>query len=196
MNYKMKKAILLIAFLTIMSCKKNNSTSSNNNNEIATEKTKKWMSYNLDTYCFRNGDSIPEATSLEEWNQFSDEHKPAWCYYNNDVENKYLGKLYNWYAINDKRGLAPKGWHIASKNEWLDYALNKKKENKIYDMKLLGGCRNPDGEFIHLGDFGYWWTSTEQNVDESWIHFLREDGWEGEDYGYKSGGKYVLCASN
>jgi uncharacterized protein (TIGR02145 family) len=43
----------------------------------------------------------------------------AWCYYENDTANGPIyGKLYNWYAINDSRGLAPTGWHIATDAEW------------------------------------------------------------------------------
>ncbi len=47
------------------------------------------------------------------------EGKPAWCYYENKTENgsKY-GKLYNWYAVNDPRGLSPAGWHVSSDAEW------------------------------------------------------------------------------
>lgn len=48
-----------------------------------------------------------------------DKKQPAWCYYDNDPANgvKY-GKLYNWYAVNDERGIAPEGWHVASNDEW------------------------------------------------------------------------------
>ena len=69
-----------------------------------------WMKKNLDVSKFRNGDIVPEVRSQEEWSNAALENKPAWCYYNNDQANgvKY-GKLYNWYAVNDPRGLAPEG---------------------------------------------------------------------------------------
>jgi uncharacterized protein (TIGR02145 family) len=78
-----------------------------------------WMAENLNTDRFRNGDLIPEAKTNEEWKKAGDNKQPAWCYYNNDPANgeKY-GRLYNWYAVNDPRGLAPKGWHIPNDNEW------------------------------------------------------------------------------
>ncbi len=79
-----------------------------------------WMTKNLNVDHFRNGDVIPEAKTEDEWLRLSEyECKPAWCYYQND--KKYgdkLGKLYNWYAVNDPRGLAPEGWHIPSEDEW------------------------------------------------------------------------------
>ena len=78
-----------------------------------------WMTKNLDVGTFRNGYPIPEAKTNEEWVNAGLNKQPAWCYYQNDPTNgeKY-GKLYNWYAVNDSRGLTPEGWHIPSENEW------------------------------------------------------------------------------
>jgi len=81
--------------------------------------TQVWMTKNLDVSVFRNGDTIPEAKTDEEWREAGENQQPAWCYSANDPKNgqKY-GKLYNWYAVNDSRGLAPTGWHIPSDVEW------------------------------------------------------------------------------
>ncbi len=72
-----------------------------------------WMAENLNVDKFLNGDPIPHAKTDEEWKKAGENKQPAWCYYDNDPANgeKY-GKLYNWYAINDPRGLAPKGWRV------------------------------------------------------------------------------------
>jgi uncharacterized protein (TIGR02145 family) len=90
-----------------------------------------WMSENLDVDRFQNGDIIPEAKSIEEWNKATKKGKPAWCYCdNNPIYGKKYGKLYNWYAVNDPRGLAPKGFHIPSSTEWnelIDYLGGPKK---------------------------------------------------------------------
>ncbi len=78
-----------------------------------------WMTRNLDVDRFRNGDLIPHVESDEEWKKVGKNGQPAWCYYDNDPENgKKYGKLYNWFAVNDPRGLAPEGWHIPSAEEW------------------------------------------------------------------------------
>lgn len=83
-----------------------------------------WMTENLNIDVFQNGDPIPEAKTKEEWKYAGDDTKPAWCYYDNDPENgKKYGKLYNWYAVNDPRGLAPEGWHIPSDLEWTDLVI-------------------------------------------------------------------------
>jgi uncharacterized protein (TIGR02145 family) len=44
----------------------------------------------------------------------------AWCWYNNDSATyaATYGRLYNWYAVNDPRGLAPWGWHVPTDAEW------------------------------------------------------------------------------
>jgi len=78
-----------------------------------------WMSENLDVDTFRNGDVIPQVTSDTDWNNATLNGRPAWCYLYNDSDmGKLYGKLYNWFAVNDPRGLAPEGWHVASDSEW------------------------------------------------------------------------------
>lgn len=78
-----------------------------------------WMAENLNVDKFRNGDDITQAKSNEEWKKACENKQPAWCYYANDsqIGEKY-GKLYNWYAVIDSRGLAPEGWHVATIEEW------------------------------------------------------------------------------
>lgn len=78
--------------------------------------TQVWMLKNLDVVTYRNGDTIPQVTSSTQWENLT---SGAWCYFDNDQSNgTTYGKLYNWYAVNDPRGLAPSGWHIPSDDEW------------------------------------------------------------------------------
>ena len=78
-----------------------------------------WMTRNLDVDRFRNGDFIPHVELYEEWEKVGENGQPAWCYYKNSPENgKKYGKLYNWFAVNDPRGLAPEGWHVPTYEEW------------------------------------------------------------------------------
>ena len=69
-----------------------------------------WMAENLNVSKFRNGDIIPHAKSNAEWKAAGEKKQPAWCYYENDPSNgvKY-GKLYNWYAVRDPRGVGTTG---------------------------------------------------------------------------------------
>jgi uncharacterized protein (TIGR02145 family) len=89
------------------------------NNKTVSIGSQIWMTENLNVDRFRNGDLIPEAKTVDEWEIAGKNKQPAWCYYDNDPMNgeKY-GKLYNWYAVNDSRGLAPIGWNIPSNEDW------------------------------------------------------------------------------
>jgi len=79
----------------------------------------KWMTENLNVEYFRNGDPVPEVKSDSDWKRVGEDKKPAWCYYDNDSANGGIyGRLYNWYAVIDPRGLAPEGWHVSSDEEW------------------------------------------------------------------------------
>ena len=78
--------------------------------------TQTWTSKNLDISTYRNGEVIPEVQDSAAWANLT---TGAWCYYENSTaKGTIYGKLYNWYAVNDPRGLAPKGYHIPSDAEW------------------------------------------------------------------------------
>lgn len=78
-----------------------------------------WMSRNLDVDTFRNGDPIPHAATQEAWQRAVQNRQPAWCYLGNDpAKGRKFGRLYNWYAVNDPRGLAPEGWRIPTVEDW------------------------------------------------------------------------------
>ncbi|WP_338225600.1 fibrobacter succinogenes major paralogous domain-containing protein [Algoriphagus confluentis] len=84
-----------------------------------------WMGENLNVHTFRNGDSIPQARSYQEWAQAARKRQPAWCYFENKEENGVsYGKLYNYFAVSDPRGLAPEGWRIPSQADWLDLMVS------------------------------------------------------------------------
>lgn len=78
--------------------------------------TQKWMVENLKTTHFRTGEGISNVTDATAW---SNSTFAAWCDYDNSAPNgtKY-GHLYNWYAVNDSRKIAPIGWHVSSDAEW------------------------------------------------------------------------------
>ena len=85
-----------------------------------------WMVKNLDVDHFRNGDPILKITSDDGWVSTFFNRKAAYCYYNNDSATyaASYGKLYNFYAILDPRGLAPVGWHVASKQDFIKLAVD------------------------------------------------------------------------
>ena len=81
--------------------------------------TQLWMTQNLNVFTFSNGDTLPQALSLKEWEQAYNNKQAMWCYPNFDTTSpNKSSKLYNWFAINDPRGLAPNGWHISTEEDW------------------------------------------------------------------------------
>lgn len=140
--------------------------------------TQTWTKTNLDVAVFRNGDSIQHAQTDDAWDLANMFHEPAWCYYKSATgEVTNYGKLYNWYAVADPRGLAPAGWHVPTVAEWeiLDKFLGKKKAgmkmkstadwtkntgtNASGFNALPGGERGSIG-FFGLASFGHWWCSS------------------------------------
>jgi len=155
--------------------------------------TQIWSSVNLNVDHFRNGDAIPHAKSSEQWMKAGENKTPAWCYYDNDAKNaKKHGKLYNWFAVVDSRGLAPEGWHVPTDVEWKklsDFlggdtvAGTKMKNNSGWDANgsgdnstgftgLPGGCRLHYGGFSNMGNDGSWWSQTEDDVENAWYRDL------------------------
>ncbi len=141
-----------------------------------------WMSVNLNTNRFQNGDLIPEVRSEQEWKKAGENKQPAWCYYDNDSFNggKY-GKLYNWYAVADSRNLCPAGWHAPSDAEWTDLtehlggnlvAGGKMKSRSFWRASnsgsnvnskfngLPGGYRDNLGAYSNKENIGNWWSAS------------------------------------
>jgi len=100
--------------------------------------TQTWTSKNLNVTTYRNGDKIPQVQDTT-WGNLK---TGAWCYYENKGENgTTYGKLYNWYAVNDPRGLAPIGYHIPTDAEWAILTENLKVEAGT-KMKSTSGWEN------------------------------------------------------
>ncbi len=177
-NHSINILLLSLFLLPLASC----SESSTEPTEIVPQEvvigSYTWMTSNLNVTRFSNGDTIPEAKTELEWYLAGKYQKPAWCYYNNDPKNgeKY-GKMYNWYAINDYRGLAPRGYRLADYDAWYElielsggfsragYYLKSKygwpnRENGVNEVQFTafpGGCRFHQGEFSSIGKVSYWW---------------------------------------
>jgi uncharacterized protein (TIGR02145 family) len=174
-----------------------------------------WMLQNLNVSNFRNGDLIPEARTDEEWIAAGKEGKPAWCYYENKMENGAIyGKLYNWYAINDPRGIAPVGWHVPTDGEWSETTLflggedaggtkMKSPEGWTHDGNGTnesgfsgkpGGSRDRFGRFDYVGHIAYWWCATPYDDEFAWYRVIDEVPWYvyRTNY-YKQNGYSVRC---
>jgi uncharacterized protein (TIGR02145 family) len=142
-----------------------------------------WAKEDLKVMRFRNGDEIPVVQDQDSWASMT---RAAMCI--NPDTGVYL---YNWYAVNDKRGLAPEGWHIPSDEEWKKLTTYLGGENLAGKaMKsspsdtpswngtnssgfsaLPGGTRGYNGYFGSVGNFGVWWSSS-PSWDNAWYRNL------------------------
>ena len=173
-----------------------------------------WMAENLKVTRYRNGDDIEYVTDNDQWANLS---TGAYCYYNNDANNSdTFGSLYNWYAVNDSRGLAPEGWRVPTDDEWqtlVDYlggssvAGGKMKEagtahwnspntgatNESGFTALPGGYRSGNGNFFNLGNNGYFWSATEYSTYYAWSRELSYNYAQVYRYYNKQHGFSVRC---
>jgi uncharacterized protein (TIGR02145 family) len=174
------------------------------------------MAENLRTKRYNDNTPIPSVTDNTNWKNLT---TPAYCWFDNDSATyKYVyGALYNWYAVNTGK-LCPAGWHVPSNEEYMtlvtiiggmDVAGGKMKEsgtthwlspntgatNESGFTGLPGGRRYYyDGTFIKIGELGFFWTSTEDEVVYGGIGILHYDSAALEGDGYsKPNGMSVRC---
>ena len=150
--------------------------------------TQIWTNTNLDVTTYRNGDPITYASNAVEWNAATNAGIGAWSYYNWDPANGAIyGKLYNWYAVNDSRRLAPSGYHIPTKLEFNTLATNSGTTLKSSSAEwgvnsgtnttgftgLPGGNNNISqfSRFEDKGISGWFWTSDEDGASPTKAYF-------------------------
>lgn len=214
MNKKIKNLtglMLLAIIIGVISCKKNEDNNPStptptypstvtdiDGNVYHTVKigNQVWLKENLKVTKYRNGDPIEYVADDAIW---ATKTSGTYCNYENENSNgNTYGRLYNWYAINDDRKIAPAGWHVPTEEEWkimIDYlggetqAGGKLKEN-TYNYwatpnymatntsgftALPGGGRNQDGIFNSKGLNGIFWTSSEYDNTFAWLRIISYD---------------------
>ncbi len=153
-----------------------------------------WMTKSLDVAFYRNGDPIPKVTDPASWASLT---TGAYCYYNNDsaAYAAIYGKLYNWYAVNDSRGLAPAGWHVPNQADLLALescaggasnaggalkatgtslwtSPNSGANNSTGFTALPAGSRNNSGIFFDVALFSYFWNAKEETSTTGRVNYL------------------------
>ena len=128
-----------------------------------------WAQEDLKVTRFRNGEKIPRVSDNEKWSRLD---SAAYCL------TEMGNYLYNWYAVNDPRGLAPKGWYVPTDEEWTELTeylggervAGYKMKSPIWDGSntsgfdaLPGGYRCDHGVLGTFRHVGYWWSSLPDN---------------------------------
>lgn len=218
----MKKRIftvnaMLVLAIMLLGCGETANKSVNYAEEV-TIGNQIWMVDNLRADKFKNGDPIYHAKNSNQWEKAGLEGKPAWCYFNYRSSNgKRYGKLYNWFAVNDPRGLAPKGWRIPSDEDWTqlteylggEEVAGKKLKNTNgwlgdgngsndsgFSGLPGGGCYNY-GDFFDGESYGYWWSSTAYDEESAKSRSLSSSNHTvGNRTNYYKEGLSVRCIKN
>jgi len=155
-----------------------------------------WMAQNLKTTHYMDGSIITLVTNNIAWSNLT---TGAYCTYNNDLTNlNVYGAFYNWFAVVDSRNLCPNAWHIPSDIEWTTLATylggqiiaggkmkeigtahwlspNTGADNFSGFTGLGASLRDFNGAFGNLGQFAYWWTTTENSSALAWRRKLFKD---------------------
>ncbi len=164
-----------------------------------------WMAENLDVAHFRNGDPIPEAKTDKEWVKAGENKQSAWCYYyNGNVLGEPYGKIYNWYALTDPRGLAPEGWRIPDDADFKDLIqFYQNNRDLLYAVLIKGGrsgmnvplagWRGRKGELKDFEQYGTIWSATEKGKWVSYLELNPQSRGAGMREGAKETGCYVRC---
>ncbi len=213
---KIAASLIIGMILLFTSCEKNSSTMSTNptsNNSgcsggpstvtdrdgnvynVVSIGNQCWMKENLKTTRYKNGATIPSTLNNSQWNSTT---SGACTDYNYNISNSEIyGKLYNWYAVADSRGLCPTGWHVPSESEWTTMenylggstiaggamkeistihwaSPNTGATNSSGFNGLPGGKRDPNGTFSTINKYGYWYSSTQSSIQTTvaYSHYL------------------------
>ena len=180
--------------------------------------TQTWMAENARTTIFQNGDPIPEAENVDEWVKAAEAGQPMYISWSKSSDIEEYGHLYNWYAITDKRGFAPKDWHIPSDKDWsvLAQALGgvnqataklKSKDDDFIDWENGGTNESgffglPAGKVINegfyedKGFFAYFWSSSEQEGFGQSRNLSYDNSPFDSALGHKGNGFSVRCVKD
>jgi uncharacterized protein (TIGR02145 family) len=176
--------------------------------------TQTWLSKNLNVTKYQNNDNIDHVISSITWLSLVE---GAWAY--SDNSSSYggtYGKLYNWFAATDQRKICPIGWKIPSDEDWtiltdflggLDVAGGKLKSTGIslwqipnnwannlsYFSGLPGGYRDESGQFLGLGYYGLWWSSTSDGTNALSRYVYNEFNYASKDSSGKNQGLAIRC---
>ena len=193
-----------------------------------------WFAENLRSEKYDNGDAIPSNLSVSEWTNTTSGAVALYSEIIDDGEggssceelspnddacddawslNEY-GRLYNWYAVDDARGLCPSGWHVPADGEWTvmtdqlggesiagghmkttyGWSANGNGTNSSGFAGLPGGNRNYGGAFYYAGSGGCWWSSSSIDDSFAWFRLLQSsNGSVGRTNGQLLGGFSVRC---
>ncbi|MBN1790916.1 MAG: fibrobacter succinogenes major paralogous domain-containing protein [Bacteroidales bacterium] len=145
-----------------------------------------WMAENLRVTHYRDGTPINHVTADSNWIALS---AGAYCAYNNSEHNaETYGYLYNWYAVDDSRNIAPEGWHVPTEEEWMQLETHLGMPESELDDKYRG---IDEGGKMKEADTTHWHSPNTGATNESGFSALPG----GYRHGYFTFSALGYCAS-
>lgn len=220
----MKKSLFLLLFTLISLLKLHAQTVTDIDGNIygtVVLGSQEWMTSNLKSLHFSNGDVIPHNFSQSAWSGLN--QSSGADYYNNDpLTGATYGVLYNWAAASNINNVCPTGWHVPSNQEWttlINFAggsataggLLKERDTTHWNYPnfnatnstgftaLPSGLRHNTGSNQFLNDFGFWWTSTQGTANTSFAYNVKMSYADEIVLQYESnqrGGFAIRCLKN
>ena len=172
-----------------------------------------WFAENLRTTIYASGDTIPSGFTESQWASADNEATAVYgelsgtCLnFSPDIDAcdeiqslAEYGRLYNWFAVDDERGLCPSGWHVPTDGEWTEledyitsqvfpgtvatalksttgWANNGNGTDDFGFSALPGGIRGGQSfyDFYDAGLEGYWWSSSLNPNGTAWYRSLQD----------------------
>lgn len=163
-----------------------------------------WFAENLRNENYKNGDVIPAGLSDSEWfsttsgaaavygeDSGCEDYSPDFDACSAEASLEVYGRHYNYYAVDDSRGLCPSGWHVPTDGEWTEITNelggdsvaggtmmttsgwnNGGHGNNSSGLSgLPAGNRYNDGHFYYAGKHCFWWSSSSNGVN-AWYRVL------------------------
>lgn len=149
--------------------------------------TQVWLTENLETSKFNDGEPIPLVENFEEWRILNSPGYYAFSW--SGIEDCWQETLYNWHSVNTRK-LCFVGWHVPAWEEWKEFAdyvgfsSNEwgnfkqaynfcifKADNTVI-MDTINGIKGWQTINNRAGLEPQWWSSTFSCYDSAWYFTL------------------------
>jgi uncharacterized protein (TIGR02145 family) len=150
--------------------------------DVVTIGSQQWLKQNLKTATYNNGDPIISDLDNAAWTETTEgavgtyPHESVIGIDSEEEMVQHYGRLYNWYAVDDDRGICPTGFRVASKDDWDDLISFLNSEgHAASSANVLKSCRqdgSPLGGDCDTNEHPYW--------------FFNATNWGTDEYGFSA----------
>ena len=168
-----------------------------------------WFESNLKTTRYTNGDKILNTKNASKWLKYD-----SLPQYMQHKLKKDKAIYYNWYVINDKRGVCPSGWKVPSQKDFNELILSlggaeraglAMKNQSIWKdttknvqtsefNAIPTGFIDISGQLVQNNIRACWWSSDAQYKETAYSYSIGNMGTHiSRDKFYKKQGNSIRC---